>query len=144
MGRTGGGTGLARCQSQREAFHRGRRSLVARLFRLASSANRGKLDLAGAHATIAHTGLFALHSPDAMAPFLKKAQEAARIAFEKTPALLTANVHTSLDTTRAVNLGFWNDEEGFRALAAGPPFQNYYWDRLADYEPGFYRRTWLA
>jgi hypothetical protein len=53
---------------------------VAKLIRLASSANRGNLDLAGAHATIAHTGLFALHSPGAMAPFLMKAQEAARIA----------------------------------------------------------------
>ncbi|MEE4539713.1 MAG: hypothetical protein V2J51_14635 [Erythrobacter sp.] len=58
--------------------------------------------------------------------------------------MLTANFHASLDTTRAVNLGFWSDEEGFRALAADPPFQNHYWDGLADNEPGFYRRVWIS
>lgn len=116
---------------------------AARLFRLDSSANRGPLDLAADDATIAHTGLFAMLGEEALIPFLAKARDAAAAAVAAVPDLLSANFHASLDGTRAVNLGFWRQEQGFRDLVANPPFVNRYWEGLADNEPGFYRRVWV-
>lgn len=116
----------------------------ARLFRLASTANCGPIDLTSDQAVIAHTGLFAMHSAESLAPFLALAQSAAEIAVANASALLTANFHASLDGERAINLGFWNNIEGFRSLAANPPFANHYWEGLADNEPGLYQRVWVT
>ncbi|MEM0985713.1 MAG: hypothetical protein AAGJ32_05670 [Pseudomonadota bacterium] len=117
---------------------------TGRLFRLASSANKGPLALDGPDAEIAHTGLFEMRDASRIAAMLALAKEAAETAVTRTPALLTANFHVSLDNERVVNLGFWSEEAAFRALAANPPFQNKYWIDFADNEPGFYRRVFVA
>jgi hypothetical protein len=136
------GVGMAAIRAQLDAVHAESR-WAARLYSLASSANRGPIDLAGDAAAIAHTGLFAMNDAEALAPFLALAKDAAEIAVAHAPSLLTANFHASHDCLRAVNLGFWANEQGFRDLAANPPFRNRYWDGLADNEAGFFRRLWV-
>lgn len=116
---------------------------ASRLYRLASTANRGVIDLSGPNATIAHTGLFAMLDPSKTEAMLVLAKDAAQAAVDHTPALLTANFHVSFDLERVVNVGFWADEASFHKLAADPPFKNKYWDGLADNEPGFYRRVFV-
>ncbi len=110
-------------------------------YRLISSANRGPLDLAGANAVLAHTGLFALRDRTRIGALIGLAGKAARQAIETTPALYTANFHASLDDTRLVNIGFWSDVEAFKAFLKKPPFDAQYWADYADNEPGFFERV---
>lgn len=113
----------------------------ARVYRQASSANVRPVRLDDPEVVVAHTGLFAMHAPERQAEMLARGEDAAKVAIERAPGLLSANFHGSLDGEVVVNFGFWESRAAFEALAANPPFQDAYWADLADNEPGLYERV---